>query len=375
MSATPRVAINLLWCVPGEVGGSEEYLVRQLLGMAAIDAPYDLTIFAPRGFAAAHPALAAAMPIVEARTDARRRAQRVLAENTWLARHTRTFEVVHHGGGTLPTRGNDTTVLTVHDVQYLTYPDYFSPLKLRYLRSRVPASVRRATCVAVPSRYVGDSLVSAFGVSRASVHVVRHGIEASLGANATHESQLRTRFDLGNSPVLVFPAMTHPHKNHEFLLELLAHEWRDEDFVVVFAGGEGRAEERVMTRARELGVAHRIRRIGRVDAHDRDGLIALADALVFPSRYEGFGAPIIEAMALGTPVIASNETALAEVVGDAGLALPLTREAWAAAPQRMRNERDQWVRRGHAHASGYTNRESARDLCGAYDAALNRKQQ
>jgi alpha-1,3-rhamnosyl/mannosyltransferase len=375
MSATPRVAINLLWCVPGEVGGSEEYLVRQLLGMAAIDAPYDLTIFAPRGFAAAHPALAAAMPIVEARTDARRRAQRVLAENTWLARHTRTFEVVHHGGGTLPTRGNDTTVLTVHDVQYLTYPDYFSPLKLRYLRSRVPASVRRATCVAVPSRYVGDSLVSAFGVSRASVHVVRHGIEASLGANATHESQLRTRFDLGNSPVLVFPAMTHPHKNHEFLLELLAHEWRDEDFVVVFAGGEGRAEERVMTRARELGVAHRIRRIGRVDAHDRDGLIALADALVFPSRYEGFGAPIIEAMVLGTPVIASNETALAEVVGDAGLALPLTREAWAAAPQRMRNERDQWVQRGHAHASGYTNRESARDLCGAYDAALNRKQQ
>lgn len=374
MSATPRVAINLLWCVPGQVGGSEEYLVRQLLGMAAIDAPYDLTVFAPRGFTAAHPVLAAVMPIVEARTDGRSRPQRVIAENTWLARHTRAFDVVHHGGGTLPTRGNATTVLTVHDVQYLTYPDYFSPLKLRYLRSRVPASVRRATCVAVPSRYVGDSLVSAFGLPRASVHVVRHGIESSLGVNATDAALLRTRFDLGASPVLVFPAMTHPHKNHEFLLELLAHEWRDDDFVVVFAGGEGRAEERVMTRARELGVTHRIRRIGRVDAHDRDGLIALADALVFPSRYEGFGAPIIEAMALGTPVIASNETALAEVVGDAGLALPLTREAWAAAPQRMRVERDQWAQRGRTHAAGYTNRESARDLCVAYDAALHRKQ-
>lgn len=236
MSATPRVAINLLWCVPGQVGGSEEYLVRQLLGMAAIDAPYDLTVFAPRGFTAAHPVLAAVMPIVEARTDGRSRPQRVIAENTWLARHTRAFDVVHHGGGTLPTRGNATTVLTVHDVQYLTYPDYFSPLKLRYLRSRVPASVRRATCVAVPSRYVGDSLVSAFGLPRASVHVVRHGIESSLGVNATDAALLRTRFDLGASPVLVFPAMTHPHKNHEFLLELLAHEWRDDDFVVVFAG-------------------------------------------------------------------------------------------------------------------------------------------
>lgn len=374
MSTTPRVAVNMTWCVTGQVGGSEEYLVRQLLGMSAIDAPYDLTVFAPRGFAAAHPELAAVMPVVEARIDAANRAERVWTENTWLARRTRNFGVVHHGGGTIPTRANPSTVLTVHDVQYLTYPEYFSPLKLRYLRSRVPASVRRATCVAVPSHYVGDSLVAAYGVSPSSVHVVRHGIEAGLGAHATDESQLRRRFDLGAAPVLVFPAITHPHKNHEFLLELLAHEWRDEDFVVVFAGGQGRAEEQVMARARELGVAHRIRRIGRVDAHDRDGLIALADALVFPSRYEGFGAPVIEAMALGTPVIASNETALTEVVGDAGLALPLTREAWAVAPQRMRAERELWASRGRAHAAQFTNRESARDLCVAYDAALHRTQ-
>ena len=374
MSATPRIAVNMTWCVTGQVGGSEEYLVRQLLGMSAIDAPYDVTIFAPRGFAAAHPELAAEMPIIEARIDARNRTQRVWTENTWLVRHTRGVDVVHHGGGTLPTRGNPSTVLTVHDVQYLTYPEYFSPLKLRYLRNRVPASVRRATCVAVPSRYVGNSLVAAFGVPSTSVHVVRHGIEANLGMNATDETQLRSRFDLGASPVLVFPAITHPHKNHEFLLELLAHEWRDEDFLVVFAGGQGRAEEHVMMRARELGVAHRIRRIGRVGADDRDGLIALADALVFPSKYEGFGAPVIEAMALGTPVIASNETALAEVVGDAGLALPLTREAWAAAPRRMRVERDLWARRGRAHAEQFTNRESARDLYVAYDAALHRKQ-
>lgn len=270
----------------------------------------------------------------------------------------------------MPTRGNPTTVLTVHDVQYLTYPEYFTPLKLRYLRSRVPASVRRATVVAVPSRYVGDSLIAAYGLAPSAVHVVRHGMEPDIGRGATSAAELRERFALGSSRVLVFPAITHPHKNHEFLLELLAHEWRDEDVVVVMAGGEGLADERVMTRARELGVTNRIRRVGRVAAHDRDGLVMLAEALVFPSRYEGFGAPVVEAMALGTPVIAGNGTALQEVVGDAGLALPLTREAWGSALARVREHREQYVRLGRERAAQFTNRESARDLCGAYDAAL-----
>jgi glycosyltransferase involved in cell wall biosynthesis len=372
MSARHRVAVNLLWCVPGRVGGSEEYLVRQLLGLRAIGAPFDLTAFVPRGFAAAHPELATDMCIVEAPTSGRSRSLRVLVENSWLARRTRSYDIVHHGGGTLPARGNTTTVLTVHDVQYLTYPEYFTPLKLRYLRNRVPASVARATVVAVPSRYVGESLVAAYGLTPSSVHVVRHGMEPDIGRNATSADELRKRFDLGSSRVLVFPAVTHPHKNHEFILELLAHEWHDEDVVVVMAGGEGLAEERVMARARELGVTAKVRRIGRVDAHDRDGLIMMAEALVFPSKYEGFGAPVVEAMALGTPVVSGNDTALAEVVADAGLALPLTRDAWAPALTRVRDRREELIRLGRERAARYTNRESARDLCVVYDAALGR---
>jgi alpha-1,3-rhamnosyl/mannosyltransferase len=312
------------------------------------------------------------MHIVEAPTRARSRALRVILENTWLAWHTRSFDLVHHGGGTLPTCGKAATVLTVHDVQYLTYPQYFTPLKLRYLRFRVPASVRRATVVAVPSQYVGTSLIAAYGLSPSSVHVVRHGMESDIGRQATDAGELRKRFDLGSSRVVVFPAITHPHKNHEFLLELLANEWCHEDVVVIMAGGEGLAEEKVLNKARSLGVMHRIRRTGRVGSADRDGLIMLADALVFPSKYEGFGAPVLEAMALGTPVIASNEAALVEVVGDAGLSLPLTRKEWAGALEHVRANSDEMIRRGRLRAATFTNRESARDLCAAYDAALAR---
>ncbi len=81
-------------------------------------------------------------------------------------------------------------------------------------------------------------------------------------------------------------------------------------------------------------------RTGRVDDDDRDGLIRLADALVFPSEYEGFGAPVVEAMALGTPVVCSDQAALKEVVADAGLVLPLDLEAWADALDRVASDRD-----------------------------------
>ena len=81
----------------------------------------------------------------------------------------------------------------------------------------------------------------------------------------------------------------------------------------------------------EHGLERRVVRPGRVPAADRDGLIALAEALVFPSEYEGFGAPVVEAMALGTPVVCSDQAALAEVVGDAGIVLPRDVDAWAGA--------------------------------------------
>jgi glycosyltransferase involved in cell wall biosynthesis len=95
-------------------------------------------------------------------------------------------------------------------------------------------------------------------------------------------------------------------------------------------------------------------------------------ALVFPSKYEGFGAPALEAMALGTPVIASNCASLPEVIGDGGLVLPLEEAAWASALTEVHARRDELVRRGHARAALFTAASSAQDLCRAYENALGR---
>ena len=366
----PSIAINMLWCVPGQVGGSEEYFVRQLLGLHEINAPFDVTVFAPRGFSVAHPDVAQNVRVVEVGNNCSNRELRVSLENTWLASKTRNFDLVHHGGGTLPSRGNASTLLTIHDVQYLSYPQYFNAMKLRYLRNRVPSSVRRATCIAAPTNYVRQSLDAAFGNVESRSFVVRHGMESNIGVNGTDEGDLRSRFHLGDARILMFPAMTHPHKNHEFVLRMLAGPWRDDNLKLVMAGGHGLADTHVNQMIVELGLGDRAIRIGRVDANDRDGLIRLAEALVFPSMYEGFGAPVVEAMALGTPVIASDCASLPEVVGDAGLVLPLEESAWADALNEVGRRRAELIARGQTRSAQFTSAKSAEDLCVAYDAAL-----
>lgn len=371
MSKKISVAVNMLWCVAGKVGGSEEYLVRQLSGLGAIESPYAVTLYVPRGFSSAHPDLREKHRFVEAPSDCRRRETRVLLENTWLVGKARGSDVVHHGGGTLPTRTTGATLLTVHDVQYLTYPEYFSNYKLRYLRNRVPSSLRRSNAVAVPSAYVASTLADSFGVSPEKIHVVRHGVSSTLGANATPEAELRSRFDLGTGDVLFMPAITHPHKNHEFLLRMMSAHWSDPNLRLVLAGGEGRAEAFIQRQVVDLGLQDRVVRIGRVGADDRDGLIKMSLAVVFPSSYEGFGAPVLEAMKLGTPVIASDQAAAVEVLGGSGLNLPLHVAAWADALDVVRAQRAEMTRHGIQRATQYTDTMSAQDLCRAYAGALS----
>jgi len=367
---TMSVAVNMLWCVPGEVGGSEEYFVRQLLGLAEFRSRCEVTVFVPRGFVAAHPDVDSAVRVVESTSDCRSRLGRVGVENTWLARHTKHFDVVHHGGGTMPTRSASPSVVTIHDLQYLTYPEYFTRTKRAYLGRRVPNAARRATVLTVPSEHVKSSVATSFGVDPGRIVVVRHGIESTLGARPTPAAAVRERFGLGDRPFVVYPAITHPHKNHEFLLELLAGPWNDPEISVVFAGGAGLADEGVTRAIADKGLSERVVRTGRVRPADRDGLIAMAEAVVFPSQFEGFGAPVLEAMAIGTPVIASDATAIPEVVDSAGVVVPLMIDEWARALDLVSARRSELIAAGKSRAAHFTARGSAEDLLGAYEMAV-----
>jgi len=114
-------------------------------------------------------------------------------------------------------------------------------------------------------------------------------------------------------------------------------------------------------------------RPGRVSDADRNGLYAVATALAFPSRYEGFGAPVLEAMRFGCPVIAADATALPEVVGDAGILVPPDEpDAWAKAIDQLivdRDERERLIAAGHVRAARFTAAAAGASLLAAYVAA------
>ena len=371
---TLRVAVNLTWIAPGRVGGSEEYLTRQLLGVPN-DAGIELEVFASAEYAAAHPELDEVGRIVRTPVGRDNRALRIGLEHSWLAARTRAADVVHHGGGTVPLLGKWPVVLTVHDLQYLTFPEYFSAARHRYLDAMVPRSVRRAALVATPSEYVRRTVIEAFGADPERVVVVPHGIPELTVPGAAETAQVTTRLGIGARPWLVYPAITHPHKRHEVLVDMLGH--LDDDTVLVLLGGRGPNEPVLEQAIEAAGVRDRVVRPGRVSDRDRDALIAGADALVFPSQYEGFGAPLVEAMALDTPVIAYAAEASCEVLGDAGLIIDLDAGSpgagatWAAAVTDVRRRRDELVALGRHRRQAFTLERSGSALVDVYRRAAS----
>lgn len=368
---TIDVAVNLTWIAPGRVGGSEQYLARQMLGLDAVGADVDVRILCTPSFERVHTALDERFELVTTPIDRDNRGVRIALEHTWLAARTRGADLVHHGGGTTPMVGRRPIVLTIHDLQYRRFPEYFSDARRRYLDAMMPRSVDRASVVTTPTEYVRRRVVEVFGADPERVVVVPHGVPPVPPQDADDVARVRDRFGLGDRPIVVYPAITHPHKRHDVLVRMLDH--LDDGTTVVLTGGAGPAEESLQALIVASGHAERVVRPGRVSADDLDALIAGADALAFPSEYEGFGAPLVEAMALGTPVVASDADAVREVVGDAGVIVDGGAddpEAWAAAVGEARRRRSELAHLGRLRREAFTLDTSGTALDSAYRLAV-----
>ncbi len=368
-----NVGVNLLWLVPGGVGGSEEYITRQIGAM--VEAGQDrITLFVLPGFASAHPGLASNCELVVAPVRGHRRALRVATEVIWLNRQfrRRRFDVVHHAGGTVPPGSRGPIVVTVHDIQYLVFPATFSRLKLQYLRRAVPAAVRRASIVVTPSQFVADTVGAALGVPEERI-VVALNAPPPAREVPTESDDLRRTYGLPGRVVL-YPAITYRHKNHEVLLTamkpLLA---AYPTMRLVLPGGQGPVEADVIGLASRLGIASQVVRPGRIPAADLAGLYGLADVTAFPSRYEGFGLPVLEAMAAGCPVVAARSTALPEAVDSAGLLVdPDDVAGWTQSIHQVlfrAGVSDELRGRGYRRAAQFTAAGSAERLRTAYTLA------
>ena len=336
---TVRVGFNLMWLVPGVVGGTEDAAIGLLGAFAALDDPkFSITLYAQPSFCVAYPELASHFRVITRRVPGGSKGARVALEATWLSlRLCRDHpDVIHHYGGIVPPGSPRPSLLTLHDVQPLESPSNFSTTKARWLSVMIPRSVKAASIITVPSGFVRDRLVDLVDVDPSKVTVVPHGMTAPahhglVDARRIDQVKLRYRIDC---PFLLFPAITYPHKNHVFLLEAFARfrARHGEPVILVLTGGQGTAEAAVAETAERLGIADSVRRVGRVPWPDLEALYASATGLVFPSRYEGLGLPVVQAMMFGCPVVAADATALPEVVGSDGrLVDPDDVEGWADA--------------------------------------------
>lgn len=369
-----RVGCNLLWLVPGRVGGTETATVA-LLRQIAADRPDDveLTLYALDAFGHSYPDVVAAFPTRLVPITGRIRPLRVLTENTWLATATRDgLDLVHHMGGVLPVVRGAAGIVTVHDLQPFDMPENFEPVKRMYLQRSIPRSVWRATAVIAPTEFVRRGIVDRFGVPADRVHVATWGV----GAPTTEVSvaEVQARYGLPRR-WFVYPSFTWNHKNHETLLRAFAVvAAREQDVALVLTGGEGPAERSIADRIVALGLRGRVRRTGLIPRRDVLAIIRGATAMVFPSRYEGFGLPVLEAMGLGTPVLSSTAGALPEVVGDAAVQLPVDdAAAWVEAMLRILEDDEQrgrLVEAGRRRVAGFTWARTAAATLDTYRAAL-----
>ena len=371
------VAVNLAWLVPGDVGGSEEYTTR-LLASAVSAAPEDISleIVASKRLAEFYPWMAG-LAFSSVAGPLSNRGYRILAESTQVLRATRNADVVHHFGGRLPAVRNPRAIVTIHDLQPLDMPANFSQAKRQYLKWAVQRSAAAASLICTPSNWVAESVVERLGVSAEKIRVVSStwSPQFQRGDTEDTESLALDRFldRLGSGPVVLYPAATHPHKNHLVLLEAIDRlADRRGDLTLVLTGGQGRAETLVASKL--IDVRGRVLRLGRVSPSMLSALIQRADVLAFPSRYEGFGLPLLEAMHAGTPVIAGDNSAMPEVVADAGLLLGVDDPGgWADAIDEIvanRSVADRLSAAGQARAEAYAPSVSARRLIAAWRETL-----
>lgn len=285
------------------------------------------------------------------------------------------IDLVHGTVNVTPLGTRRPTVVTVHDLAFLRFPEQYPGLKQRYLTVLTRRSVERAARVVAVSRSTRNDVLHFYDVAPEKVVVVPNGVDPSLRP-ITDRSQLdafRRRHDLPGEFIL-FLGTLQPRKNLITLLRAWATLKPETRLPLVVVGAHGWMYEPIYEEARSLGVAGHVVFKGFVEPSELAFWYSAATMFVYPSLYEGFGMPVLEAMACGTPVITSNSSSLPEVAGDAGLIVePLDVDALARAIDLLSNDggyREKLARLGHAQAAQFSWARAARQTAEVYRQAV-----
>jgi glycosyltransferase involved in cell wall biosynthesis len=361
-------------------GGIGRYTRELVAALAALDSETPYVLFAAGYTRANLPSVPAAnfswrpTPITD-QWFARlwHRARLPLPIELW----TGPLRLLHAPDFTLPpVRRGVPTLLTVHDLSFVRTPETAMPGLRAYLNQVVPRSVHRADHILADSEATRQDVIDLYHVSPGKITVLYSGVEESFGP-VTDQAILRDvrqRYQIGDRPYILSVGTVQPRKNYVRLVQALDH-LADPDLQLVIAGGKGWLADPLYEQIQLLGLSDRVTLIGFAADADLPALYSGAVAFALPSLYEGFGLPVLEALACGTPVMTSNISSLPEVAGEAAILVdPSSVDEIAEALHRLRDDtqvRERLVALGFQQARRFTWQSAAQQLRRHYQELLN----
>jgi len=285
-------------------------------------------------------------------------------------------DVYHATNYFLPPSRRARRVLSIHDLAFLVHPEWCSPKVSGPFSRRIHRFAQEADLILAMSKATKGDIVRRLDVAEAKVRVTYEAANASLQPVPGNEAmgQVAERFGI-RGPYLLFAGTIEPRKNVFGLIQAFQRLAGSAPHQLVLAGAQGWNAKDTLSAMADPAVASRITRTGFVSTDDLAALYSAADAFVFPSFYEGFGLPVLEAMTCGCPVIASNTSSLPEVCGDAAVYCdPGDVESITGAIDRVLNDanlRARMIAAGHNRTQRFTWRSCAEATLAAYREAAS----
>jgi glycosyltransferase involved in cell wall biosynthesis len=326
-----KIGLNAISFVPGKIGGMETYFRNLLRYLQRLDTENQYTVFCDRRYAAEFPFESERFQVrhVNYARPSYKWFVRGLLRNTvkvdilgWEMRGLG-VDFIHHPFTVLTPLGTGVpSVLTFWDMQHEFFPEFFDRLEIQRRRRSYHASALEAKRIIVSAGFTRDCLVERYGVAAEKIEVIHTGYGPQYRVLDDQEELERFRKKYGlTRPFLYYPAATWPHKNHRNLLSAMKilKERHRFDGELLLTGIAMQSHGDILAEIDRLGLKDRVRLLGYLTAEELPFLYNLARLLVFPSLFEGFGIPLVEAMACGCPVVCADATSLPEVAGDAGV--------------------------------------------------------
>lgn len=328
-----RIGIETKNLLLGGSGGVETYARQLVARLQEVDGANEYTVICSGHNREAFPInapnfkqalLGNENPVERAGAGLLKKVASEAADRLGMAKISKELDIVHYLLNVMPTvaRFEAGSLITVVDIQHEYFPEFFSSKELALRRKLYGASVRKADHIIAISEFTRSTIMEKYGVPAEKVSTVHLGYDDAAFRKVTGSAveEFRRRHGLPDE-FLFYPAATWQHKNHVNLLKAVSVMKKEYGFKekLVLTGIKKGSHDKLFELAEGLGIAGQVEYLGYLPYEELPLLYNAASLMVFPSLFEGFGIPVIEAFGSGLPVVCSNATSLPEIAGDAAV--------------------------------------------------------